>query len=133
MNKDPSRGYILDARGSELEMMKEIKTILQNKYEDYIFSLNMDLISKESKSSKRLEVDLLKVHELEKKTRTMSLDVLRQENIIGNFALDTIDSGNDPSLKDVVLVGHDYNEDDEDIQKLFEDEFSSSRTLISDD
>ena len=92
----------------------------------------MDLISKESKSSKRLEVDILKVHELEKKTRTISLDVLRQENIIGKFALDTIDSGNDPSLKDVVLVGHDYNEDDDDIQKLFEDEFAS-KSSINDD
>lgn len=133
MNKDPSRGYILDARGSELEMMKEIKTILQNKYEDHIFSLNMELISRQSKNSKRLEVDLGKVQELEKKTRTMSLDILRSENIIGQFALDTIDSGNDPSLKDVVLVGHDYNEDDEDIQKLFEDEFSSSRSSVLDD
>lgn len=132
MNKDPSRGYILDARGSELEMMKEIKTIIQNKYEDYIFALNMDLISKESRSSKRLEVDISKVHELEKRTRTMSLDVLRQENIIGKFALDTIDSGNDPSLKDVVLIGHDYNEDDDDIQKLFEDEFAS-KSSINDD
>lgn len=119
---DGSKGFILDARRSEEEVMKEIKMVIQNKFEDQLFKLNIDNVKKEGGKTSRTEIDMIKVRMLSKNTKSLTIEELRQHNIIEEYALTTIDSAPDPNLKDVVLVAFDYNDDDEDIRELLESE-----------
>lgn len=114
------KGYILDNCSSELEVMKEIKTILQNKYEDNIFMLNLSKIIKDSKYSNKIEIDMNKVNELEQETKLWEINQLREAELIGDYSVSTIDSGKDTNLKDLILVGYDYNTEDDDIIDLLE-------------
>jgi hypothetical protein len=119
---DGSKGFILDARGSEQEIMKEIKTVIQNKFEDQLFKLNTDNVKKDGSKLARMEIDMVKVRMLSKNTKSLTVDELRQHNIIEQYALPAIDSAPDPNLKDVVIVSFDYNEEDDDIVALLEAE-----------
>ncbi len=112
------KGFILDNRGDTENAMKEIKMTIQNKYEDRLFVLKTDAVLKESKHGSKKEVEIEKVRELEKLSKQLSLETMKANGVVEQYAIQTIDAGAYPDLRDVVIVGYDYNDEDDDVIEL---------------